>query len=117
MSSGPIYDKLRLTVTEFQPRNEDFLALNYVGPKDDTNDQCQTFIPSYAPPFGLHHTSAKELKTKCLDHIISIIGRERDIGEATRGDISIMSWKIFEAVNNYRKSNEHNHDVSNSFSI
>lgn len=117
MSSGPIYDKLRLTITEFEPQNEDFLALNFVGPKDDTNSPYQRFIPSYAPPFGLHRTSAKELKTNCRHHIESIIEKERDIGEATRGDISIISWKIFEAVNNYRKSNGHNSDVSNPFSV
>jgi hypothetical protein len=117
VSCGPIYENLRLTVTEFLPRNEDFLALNFVGPKDDANGQCQRFIPSYAPPFGLHRTSAKELKKKCRNHIMSIIEMERDIGEATRGDISIVTWKIFEAVNNYRKSNVYSPNVSNSFSM
>jgi hypothetical protein len=114
MSSGPEYEKLHLTVTEFRPRNEDFLVLDIVGLKDETNNQYQGFIPSYAPPFGLRRTSAKELRKKCLDHIISIIEQERDIGEATRGDISIISLKIFEAVNNFRKSNGRNSDVSNS---
>jgi hypothetical protein len=116
MSSGPEYDNMHLTVTEFEPKNEDFLAFNLVGPKDDTNNHSQRFIPSYAPPFGLHRASTKELKSKCLDHIKSIIQKERDIGEATRGDISIISWKVYEAINNYRKSNGRNSDVSNSFS-
>lgn len=117
MSSGPKYDIFHLTITEFRPRDEDFLAFNVVGPKDDGDSQSQRFIASYAPPFGLHRTSAKELKNKCLDHIKSIIEMERDIGEATRGDISMLSWQVFEVVNNYRKSKGHNGDVSNSFSI
>jgi hypothetical protein len=116
MSSGSEYENLRLTVTEFRPRNKDILALNFVGPKD-TNSQCQMYIPSYSPPLGLYRTSAKELKKKCLAHIESIIETERDIDEVTEGDVSIISWKIFEAVNNYRKSNGDNSDVSNRFSI
>jgi hypothetical protein len=117
MSSGPNYPKMRLKVTEFLPLNQDILALNLVASKEDTADQCLKFIPSYAPPFGLHHVSAKELRNICLEHIKAIIERERDIGEVDQGDISIITWKAFEAANRYRISIGRNGNVSYSFPV
>jgi len=116
MSSGPEYEKIHISVTEFQPRNEEFLALNFVATQHEKDGEYQRFIPSYAPPFGLHGAGAKGLKNKCQDHIRSIIEKERHSGEAKRGDTSLISWNIFEAVNNYRKSGGCN-NVSNQFSI
>jgi hypothetical protein len=117
MSSGPTYPKMRLTATEFRPLNQEILALNLVASKEDTDGQCFKFIPSYAPPFGLDRVSAKELRKICLEHIKAIIEKERDVGEADQGDISIISWKAFEAVNRYRRSIGHNGNVSCLLSI
>lgn len=112
MSSGPDYPKINLIVTEFRPLNVEFLAFNVVGPGEGTDGECQRFTPSYAPPFGLHDTSPEDLKSMCLNHIKSIIKQERDVGEANHGDISIISWKVFEAVNRYRRSSGGTGNVS-----
>ena len=117
MSSGPNYAKMRLKATEFRPLNQDILVLNLVASKEDTANQCLKFIPSYAPPFGLYCVSAEELRNICLEHINAIIEKERDVGEADQGDISIISWKAFEAANRYRRSIGRNGNVSCSFSI
>jgi hypothetical protein len=93
-----------LTVTEFRPLDEDFLALNIVDPEERTDDQRQRFIQSYAPLFGLRNSNSEILKIACSEHIRAIIKREREFGEAVYGDISILSWKAFEAVNPYRRS-------------
>ena len=112
MLSGPTYPKMRLTATEFRPLNQKILALKLVASKADTDGQCLKFIPSYAPPFGLYCVRAEELRHICLEHIKAIIEKERDVGEADQGDISIISWKAFEAVNRYRRSIGRNGNVS-----
>jgi hypothetical protein len=117
MLSGPNYPKIHLRVTEFRPLNQEILALNLVASKENTADQCNKYIPSYAPPFGLCDVSAKELRSICLEHIKAIIEEERDIGEADQGDISIITWKAFEVLNRYRRSIGRNGNVSCSFSI
>jgi hypothetical protein len=61
---------------------------------------------SYAPPLDLYNTEVDYLRYICLDYIKSIISQERDPKEIIWGDISIISWKVFEAVNRYRKSSK-----------
>lgn len=112
MSSGPNYPNICLKVTEFRPLNQETLALNLVAPKEDGEEKCFKFIPSYAPPLGLDDIGTKDLRCLCKKHIKFIIERERDIGEADQGDISIISWKVFEAVNRYRRLNGANGNVS-----
>lgn len=117
ISSGPNYPKIRLRVNEFRPLNQETLALDLVAPKEDGDEQCFKFIQSYAPPLGLDATGGNDLRSLCLEHIKFIIERERDIGEADHGDISIISWKVFEAVNRYRRSNRANCNVSYSICV
>jgi hypothetical protein len=111
MSSGAAYPVMALTVYEFVPSNREFLKLSYV--RSSSRRDLQVFECSYAPPLGLYGADVDHLKHICLDHIKSIISQERDPGEFTRGDTSIISWKVFEAVNRYRKSSkEFENDVS-----
>ncbi len=114
MLSGPNYPKIRLRATEFRALTEESIALDLVAPDGDTEDHCFKFIQSYAPPLGLHGISARELRRLCIDHIKSIIDKKRDKGEADQGDISLISWKAFEAVNRYRRSNGDNGNVNRS---
>jgi hypothetical protein len=116
ISSGPSYPKIHLWVNEFRPLNEEALALNVVAPKDDGDENSYKFVPSYAPPLGLDAKSVKSLRDLCLEHIKAIIEKARNIGEADQGDVSIVSWKIFEAVNRYRRSIGANGNVSYSIS-
>ena len=106
LSSGRDYQPIRLTVHEFLPKNREFLSLKYVGTTSDANEKCHKFTDSFAPPLGLHDDDSVDLKKKLITHIKSIIDRERDIGEATRGDISMLSWEVFEAINRYRRSSQ-----------
>jgi hypothetical protein len=117
MSSGPDYPVIRLTATEFLSLNHEFLAINYVIPNKDTDGQCQKFTRSYAPPIGLFGIRPEDLRSKCSDHIRSIISQERDVGEAKYGDISMISWKAFEAVNRYRRSSPGGGNVSRPMKI
>jgi hypothetical protein len=114
MSSGPDYPSIYLTATEFQPLKLDFLSFKYVAPNKNTDEQPQKFSTSYAPPIGLHGFSSADLQKTCLNHIRSIINRERSVGEADLGDTSTISWKIFEAVNRYRRSSPETANVSRS---
>lgn len=102
MSSGPAYPAMVLTVYEFVPSNPVILMLSYV--ENGSSNDCKKFSRSYAPPVGLFGPELSHLKHICLKHIKSVISQERDPGECTLGDTSIMSWKVFEAVNRYRKS-------------
>jgi hypothetical protein len=104
ISSGPDYPPIRLTVCEFVPKNREFLFLKYVETTNDTGKKCYKFTESFAPPLGLDRDDLVDLREKCKSHVSSIIDRERDIGEATRGDTSMLSWEVFEAINRYRRS-------------
>ena len=112
MSSGPQYPSLRLVVHEFQPKIEEFLVLPYIG--NSTGNKGYEFTPSYAPPVGLHGTDFQDVEEKCSSHIDSIIEQERDIEEAASGDTSMLSWKIYQAVNEYRQSCAPNEQVCNT---
>lgn len=101
MSSGPDYPKMQLTVTEFVPSNREFLSLKYVGKAAAGDDH--EFAPSYAPPLGVYDTEKQDLEKNCLSHVKSIIMQRRSPGEFLLGDTSLISWKAFEAVNEYRK--------------
>jgi hypothetical protein len=104
MSSGAGYPVMMLTVYEFVPSNPEFLKLSYV--RSSSRKDSQMFARSYAPPLGLYGAEVDHLRYICLDHIKSIISQDRDPGEFIWGDTSIISWKVFEAVNRYRKSSE-----------
>lgn len=108
---------MTLTATEFRCRNDEILALDYVIPNKNTNNQYQRFTRSYAPPIGLHEVSPEELRAKCLDHIRCIINQKRHVGEASHGDVSMITLKTFEAVNNYRRSSPENAHVSQSMKL
>jgi hypothetical protein len=110
ISSGPDYPPIRLTVHEFLPKNLEFLYLKYVGTTNGAGEKCHKFTESFAPPLGIDGDYLVDLRKKCKSHVNSIIDQERDIGEATRGDTSMLSWEIFEAINRYRRSS-HNEQV------
>src|SRR5450432_1460977 len=101
LSSGPTYPKIYLTAHEFSTSNAEDLALDYVG----TDEKCHKFTRSYAPPWALYKVDRKTLKEVCFKHVKGIINLERDIGEATMGDTSMLSWEVFEALNRYRRLN------------
>jgi hypothetical protein len=119
MSSGPEYPTFTLMAREFLPSdsalNSGFLALPYVA-KKHTRESHHTFTHSYAPPLALYDPDSNDLREKCSVHLKSIVERERDVGEATRGDTSMLSWKVFEAINHYRKSYKPNEQVRYSSS-
>lgn len=117
MMSGPCYRTIELSVTEFLPLDKDFLAFNIVAPAQSTNGPCQRFIPSYAPPFGLCDPRLDDLKKVCSDHIKAIIKKERSFGEAKHGDVSIISFKAFEAVNRYRRFSKGSSNVGHSLYV
>jgi hypothetical protein len=104
MSSGPTYKPIKVLVYEFVPSKQDFLRLSYV--KNSSRNDSPEFAPSYAPPLGLYNPSVKTLREKCLIHIDSIISEERNPGEFSCGDTSIISWRAFEAVNLYRRTSK-----------
>jgi len=114
MSSGPQYPIIYLRVTEFRPLKHEVLSFDYLGPSTSAGYQSQSITTSYSPPLGLYKISRKELRLVCLNHIKAIIEQDRQVGEVTEGDISIISWRVFETVNRYRKSSGGNGNVSHS---
>jgi len=114
MSSGPHYPIMHLTANEFKPLKHEVPSLDYLGPSTRAGDQSQSITISYSLPIGLYKNSRKDLRVMCLNHIKSIIEQDRHVGEVTEGDISIISWRVFEAVNRYRKSSGGNGNVSHS---
>ncbi len=101
MSSGPGYPKILLMATEFVPSNREFLSLSYVA--HVATADYPRFLPSYAPPLGVYGTGKIDLKKLCLSHINSIIEQGHSPTECELGDTSRISWKVFDAVNRYRK--------------
>jgi hypothetical protein len=114
MLSGPHYPAMHLAVDELVPRSHEFPGLDYIVPSMSASDQRQWFTKFCSLPFGMNENSRKGLREVCVNHIGSIIEQEQHIGEATEGDISIISWKVFEAVNRYRRSSCENRNVSQS---
>jgi hypothetical protein len=105
MSSGPTYPPIILTVNEFIPKDEHFLALSYAPP--NVNTPTPKLEQVYAPPFGLPDNKGKGgLKKNCREHIKEIIKHERASCEAVCGDVSPLAWEIYNAVHRYRLSKD-----------
>jgi hypothetical protein len=114
MSSGPRYPAIHLTAYEFRPLSRESLALEYIVPSMSASNQRQWSTKFYSLPIGLNENNRKDLRGVCVNHIRSIIEQEQHADEVTEGDISIISWRIFEAVNRYRRSSRGNGNVSHS---
>ena len=103
ISSGPTYQPISLWVHEFQPANEEFLALPHIKMDKDGNIGSQ-FIRGYAPPLALPPTSAKALREKCQEHVDLIAKGPRCEGELYYKHTSIVPWDVFNAIDRYSRS-------------
>ena len=103
ISSGPTYHPITLLVSEFQPADEDFLALSQI--KTDMNGNLESvFTRQYAPPFALHPSAVSDLREKCLEHVELIAKRPRCTGELYHKHTSMISWDVFKVITQYHRS-------------
>lgn len=105
ISSGPTYWPISLRVHEFQPANEEFLALSHIKTDDDGNLSSE-FTRRYAPPFALPPIGTEVLREKCLEHVETIARSPRSEGEVYYRDTSRVSWDILSAIYQYQKSTD-----------
>lgn len=104
VSSGPTYQPISLWVHEFQPANEEFLALSQIQ-TDEDGILRSDFTRRYAPPFALPPAATgRVLREKCQKHVELIAKGPRSEGELYYKDISIVSWDVFDAIDQYQKS-------------
>ncbi len=103
ISSGPTYRPISLFINEFQPVDEDFLALSQIKTDEDGNLSSE-FTRQYAPPFALPPSSSIALREKCLEHVELIAKGSRNDGELSKKHTSIISWDLFNAIAQYQKS-------------
>ncbi len=97
-------------MNEFQPADEKFLELIELK-IDDKDKKSAKFTQHYAPPYGLSQVAAKGLGENLQDHIEAIVEGPRNRGELKQGDMSIVSWEIWEAIDQYRRATKVSHPV------
>jgi hypothetical protein len=106
MSAGPGYPPMRITSYEFllkTNRARDFLSLYYAPANVHTS--APTLEQVCAPPLGLKEgKDDSKLRDSCEEHISGITEHSRFSKEATDGDASLLSRKVYEAVARYRNS-------------
>jgi hypothetical protein len=108
LSSGPTYPPIALSVREFRPFKEDFLAVHRNIP-DSSNieeEQIFSFINRYSLPLALPATEVTALRKKCLHHIKAVISQDRNPGETGPGGMSFISWKVFAAIERYKRASK-----------
>lgn len=104
ISSGPTYQPISLWVHEFQPVNEESLVLPQIKTDGDGTIRSD-FTHRYAPPFALLPTATgRVLREKCREHVELIAKGPRGEGELYYKDTSVVSWDIFNVIDQYRKS-------------
>jgi hypothetical protein len=103
ISSGPTYRPLSFWVHEFQPIDEEFLALSHIKTDEDGNLSSE-FTRRYAPPFAIRPTGTEALRDKCLQHVKLIAKGPRSEGEVYYKDTSRVSWEILTAIYQYQRS-------------
>jgi hypothetical protein len=109
ISSGPDYPPMIVTAQEFSPAEEFLVAVEYV-PKDPVEPGHHAFVKSYALPLGLCG-DPQDIRRECFTHLAATIAMRRNEEEATKSDTSQLSYKLFEAVNDYRKSHGEKDEV------
>jgi hypothetical protein len=103
ISSGPTYQPISLWVYEFQPPNENVLSLPQIKTDKDGNFTSE-FTRRYAPPYAIPLTATGLLLEQCREHVELIARGPRCEGELYYKDTSIVPWKIFKAIDQYRRS-------------
>jgi hypothetical protein len=98
---GPAYPRIPVIVYEYVPRDRQLLQHKYV-PSVGTDNVPKKYIASYAAPLALSYQDGSEIRKELTKHIKAVIKMPRDIGESTKGDVSMLSFRIYEAVNKYR---------------
>jgi hypothetical protein len=102
-SSGPTYQPITLFISEFQPADENFLALSQI--KTDMDGSLESvFTRQYAPPFAPLPNAVSDLRKKCLEHVELIAKRPRCTGELYHKHTSMISWDIFRVITQYHRS-------------
>ncbi|KAF4627341.1 hypothetical protein G7Y89_g10813 [Cudoniella acicularis] len=102
VSSGNAYPPMVLPLRGFCAVDEEFLAVERIDEEASTLEQVK-LVRRYALPLGIPSADTILLKKLCLQHIKSIISQDRDSSEGEFGEISVISWKIFNAIERYRK--------------
>jgi hypothetical protein len=103
ISSGPTYQPITLLISEFQPADENFLALSQIKTGMDGNLES-VFTHQYALPFALHPSAVSDLREKCLEHVELIAKRHRCTGELYHKHTSMISWDVFRVITQYHRS-------------
>jgi hypothetical protein len=111
LSSGPRYPPIVLSVREFQPSGREFLEVQRISGSDQ---EILSTKSCYSLPLGLPSTAALLLKDKCRIHIESIVSYDRDYlpEQSEFGEMSLVSWHVYLAINRYRKADTLNRTVT-----